>query len=84
MGLPVDRREANGRSDIVLMDLFESVDAGSAITRVVLGFGSGASDLKSAVEGSLMTERGLWRLGSGEVNSGSGTMPGGCTTKQRP
>ena len=40
------------------MDFCESVDSDSAITRVVLGFGSGASDLKTAVEGSLMTERG--------------------------
>ena len=58
------------------MDSFESVDSGSAIKRVVLGFGSGASDLKTAVEGSLMTERGLRRLGSGEVDSGGGKTPG--------
>jgi hypothetical protein len=75
MGLPVvpaTSQLAPRRGDIVRMDSCESVDAGSAITRVVLGFGSGASDLKTAVEGSLLTERGLRRLGSGAVDSGGG------------
>jgi uncharacterized protein DUF4410 len=57
------------------MDSCASVDSGSAITRVVLGFGSGASELKTAVEGSLMPERGLRRLGSGAVDSGGGKTP---------
>jgi len=62
--------------DIVIMGYFESVDAGSAAKRIALGFGSGAADLKTMVEGYLMTETGLRRLGSGEVESGTGKMPG--------
>jgi hypothetical protein len=62
--------------DIVLMGCFESVDSGSAAKRIVLGFGSGAAHLQTAVEGYLMTNKGLHRLGSGTVDSGGGKMPG--------
>jgi hypothetical protein len=62
--------------DIGLMGYFESVDTGSAAQRLVLGFGSGSADLKTAVEGDLMTERGLRRLGSGEIDSRGGKTPG--------
>jgi hypothetical protein len=58
------------------MGYFESIDTGSAVKRVALGFGSGAADLKTAVEGYLMTERGLRRLGAGEVHAGGGKTPG--------
>jgi hypothetical protein len=51
------------------MGYFEAVDTGSAANRVVLGFGSGAADLRTAVEGDLMTEQGLRRLGSGTLES---------------
>jgi hypothetical protein len=66
--------------DIVLIGYFESVDTGSAAERVVLGFGSGAADLKTAVEGYLMTERGLRRLGAGEVHAGGGQTPGAAAS----
>ena len=42
----------------------------------MLGFDSGAADLKTAVEGYLMTEQGLRRLGSGELDSGGNKTPG--------
>jgi hypothetical protein len=61
----------------VLMGYFESVDTGSAVERIALGFGSGAAHLQTAVEGYLMTERGLRRLGAGEVYAGGGKAPGG-------
>jgi len=41
-----------------------------------VGFGSGGSELKTAVEGYQMTDRGLRKLGSGTVESGSGKTPG--------
>ncbi|MGR9071442.1 MAG: DUF4410 domain-containing protein [Gammaproteobacteria bacterium] len=79
MGLPA-MRAADGATaqvgDIVIMGYFESIDEGSAVKRVALGFGSGAADLKTLVEGYLMTDRGLRRLGSGEVDSGGGKTPG--------
>jgi Domain of unknown function (DUF4410) len=62
--------------DIVLTGYFASVDPGSLTKRLVLGFGSGAAELKTVVEGYLMTATGLRRLGSGEVQSGGGKAPG--------
>lgn len=79
MGLPAVRAAGQPGArvgDVVLMGYFESVDAGSAGQRIVLGFGSGAADLKTAVEGYLMTDRGLRRLGSGVVDSNTGQAPG--------
>src|SRR5262245_47424503 len=51
--------------DIVIMGYFISVDTGSTTKRLLLGFGSGAANLQTEVEGYLMTDRGLRRLGSG-------------------
>ena len=79
MGLPAVQaagQPAPRIGDIVIMGYFESVDSGSAAKRIVLGFGSGAADLKTAVEGYLMTDRGLRRLGSGDVDAGGGKTPG--------
>jgi len=47
----------------------EAIDTGRVAKRVVLGFSSGAADLRTAVEGSPMTEQGLRRLGSGTLES---------------
>jgi Domain of unknown function (DUF4410) len=79
MGLPAV--QAAGQpgpriGDIVIMGYFESVDSGSATKRIVLGFGSGATDLKTAVEAYLMTAQGLRRLGSGDVDAAGGKAPG--------
>jgi hypothetical protein len=79
MGLPAVRAQGQPAprvGDIVLMGYFEAVDAGSATKRIILGFGSGAADLKTVVEGYLMTDKGLRRLGSGTVDSGTGKAPG--------
>lgn len=62
--------------DVVLMGYFESVDPGSEAKRLVLGFGSGAAELRTAVEAYQMTDKGLRRLGSGEVDSAGGKSPG--------
>jgi hypothetical protein len=79
MGLPAV--QAAGQppprvGDLVIRGYFLSVDEGSARERMLLGFGSGAAQLKTAVEGYLMTDQGLRRLGSGEVDSGGGKAPG--------
>jgi hypothetical protein len=63
--------------DLVIRGYFLTVDQGSAAKRMIVGFGSGAADLKTFVEGYLMTDQGLRRLGSGEIESGSkGGTPG--------
>jgi len=79
MGLPAvpaAGQPAPRADDIVLRGYLVSVDEGSARRRVLVGFGSGAAELRTAVEGYQMTAQGLRPLGRGEVRSGGGEMPG--------
>ena len=62
--------------DIVLRGYFVSIDEGSATKRVLVGFGSGAAEIRAAVEGYQMTAQGLRLLGSGKVESGGAKLPG--------
>jgi len=78
-GLPAVRaagQPAPRVDDIVIRGYFVSLDKGSAAKRVLVGFGSGDAELMTAVEGYQMTSQGLRLLGSGEVESGGGKMPG--------
>jgi hypothetical protein len=43
---------------------------------VLVGFGSGAAEMRAAVEGYQATAAGLRLLGSGEVSSEGGGLPG--------
>ena len=79
MGLSAERATdvMNPRiGDLVIMGYFESVDTGSAKERILVGFGKGAAHLRTVVEGFLMTDRGLRRLGSGEIDAGGSKSPG--------
>jgi hypothetical protein len=78
MGLPARRDSGRGPDvgDIVIKGRFESVDEGEAGKRILVGFGSGKAELRTAVQGYLMTENGLRKLGQGEVDSGGGKSPG--------
>jgi hypothetical protein len=79
MGLPAVAaagQPAPRLDDIVLRGYFVSVDEGSATQRVLVGFGAGGAELKTAVEGYQMTAQGLRPLGRGEVRSGGGKLPG--------
>jgi hypothetical protein len=63
--------------DIVIRGYFVSVDQGSTVKRVLIGFGSGAAELKTVGEVLQKTPTGMSRLGSGEVQSGAmGGAPG--------
>ncbi len=62
--------------DVAIVGYFVSIDEGSVAKRVALGFGSGAASLHTVVEGYLMTDKGLRRLGSGEVGSTGPKGPG--------
>jgi hypothetical protein len=63
-------------NDIVLRGYLISIKEGSAAKRVAIGFGSGASQLETAVEGFRMTPQGLVKLGSGTVSAGGNKTPG--------
>lgn len=77
MGLPALQGEPAPRvGDRVIKGSFVTMDEGSATERVVVGFGKGAAELHTVVEGYLMTEQGLRRVGSGEVESGGTKSPG--------
>jgi hypothetical protein len=79
MGLPAERasrRTVPEVNDILIRGYLLSIQKGSVAKRFVIGFGSGASDLQTAVEGYQMTARGLRKLGSGTLESGGGKTPG--------
>jgi len=81
MGLPVGQ-VAIGLTppiqinDIVIRGYLISYNEGSAAKRLIIGFGSGSSDLKVAVEGFQMTDQGLRKLGSGALDAGGSKTPG--------
>lgn len=62
--------------DLVIKGSLLSVHEGSAVARIAVGFGAGASSLSTAVEGFQMTTAGLRKLGSGTVDAGGGKSPG--------
>jgi hypothetical protein len=78
MGLPALRASgaAPRINDLVIRGYILSVDEGSAVKRIAIGFGSGTSHLGVAVEGYQMTAQGLRKLGSGTVEAGGGKGPG--------
>jgi hypothetical protein len=79
MGMPAAQatsQTAPQINDLVIRGYLLSVDTGSAEKRVAIGFSSGVSELKVAVEGFQMTDQGLRKLGSGTVDSGGNKTPG--------
>lgn len=63
-------------NDLMIIGYFGSIEEGSTVKRLTLGFGSGATDLTTAVEGYQMTKEGPRLLGSGKLDSGGGKTPG--------
>ena len=63
-------------NDLVLRGYLVSFNEGSEAKRILIGFGSGASDLKVAVEGFQVTAQGLRKLGSGTTDAEGGKTPG--------
>src|SRR3954447_8115643 len=79
MGLPAVQAAGQPPAqpgDLVIKGFFYGVDQGSAAKRVLIGFGSGAAELRTAVEAYQMTPEGLRPLGGGTADSGSGKTPG--------
>jgi hypothetical protein len=79
MGQPGRHASASSQprvNDLVIRGYILSVDAGSSVERVVVGFGEGASEVRVAAEGFQVTPQGLRLLGSGSVEAGGSRSPG--------
>jgi len=63
-------------NDIVIRGYLVSIEQGSAAKRMTIGFGSGSSELATAVEGYQMTAQGLRKLGSATVQAKGSKGPG--------
>ena len=75
LGMPAQQASAQMKPrliDLVIRGCLLSIKEGDAGKRVIVGFGSGASELCTMVEGFQMTPQGLRKLGSGtDVAKGS-------------
>lgn len=60
----------------VIRGAFVSVDEGSQWQRLLIGFGAGANELVTVVEGYKMRAEGLVPLGSAKIKAEGGAMPG--------
>ena len=79
MGAPAYRASEAGTprpGDILISGQFVSIDPGSRIKRMTIGFGAGAGELRTVVEAHQVTGEGLRRLGSREFRAAGGRMPG--------
>ena len=79
MGLPAERGGPGTTpqvNDIILRGYLVSIDTGSAAKRMTIGFGSGGSELTTAVEGFQMTPQGLRKVGSGTLEAKGSKTPG--------
>ena len=62
--------------NIVLAGQFVTIDEGDQDLRFTIGFGKGASQLTTHIEGYLVTDQGLRLLGGRQVNDRGGKKPG--------
>jgi hypothetical protein len=62
--------------DGVIRGYIVSAESGSMGKRFVIGFGSGASELDTVVEGYVMTKHGLHKIGSGTLGAEGNKAPG--------
>jgi hypothetical protein len=79
MGLPAvpaAGQPAAQVNDITIVGYFVSIDSGNIAKRFAIGFGSGAPELETVVEVYVMSDQGLRRLGSAELNSAGSKGPG--------
>ena len=79
MGLPAERpspRAPPQTNDILIWGYFISLDEGSTVQRIAIGFGSGSAQLTTAVEVYQMTATGLRRLGWAKVDASGNKAPG--------
>ncbi|MGO9001648.1 MAG: DUF4410 domain-containing protein [Limisphaerales bacterium] len=79
LGMPATQATTDTKpqlNDLVIRGYLISVKEGDAKKRFGIGFGEGASELKTAVEGFQMTTNGLRKMGSATVDAAGGKKPG--------
>ena len=79
MGLPASHGIPGGPlqvNDIVIRGYLASIEQGSTVKRMTIGFGSGGSELTTVVEGFQMTPQGLRKLGSATTGAQGSKGPG--------
>jgi len=80
VGLNAQRAAGSGfvprNGDLLIKGEFVEIDEGSKMKRMLIGFGAGASELKTHVEAYTVTEQGPVRLGEASVKTEGGKMPG--------
>jgi hypothetical protein len=79
LGMPAAQATTDTKpqlNDLVIRGYLISIKEGDAKKRFGIGFGEGASELKTAVEGFQMTSNGLRKLGSGNVDADGSKKPG--------
>jgi hypothetical protein len=62
--------------DGVIRGYLVSVQGGSTVKRLVIGFGAGSSEMDTVVEGYTVTPQGWRKLGSGTLTSSGSKTPG--------
>jgi len=62
--------------DGVIRGYLVSTQSGSAVSRFVIGFGAGTSEMDTVVEGFAVTPQGWRKLGSGTLSSAGNKTPG--------
>lgn len=63
-------------NDLLIIGYFETIEEGSTLKRLGLGFGSGAAELQTTVEGYQTTPEGPRLLGTAKLDSAGGKTPG--------
>ena len=63
-------------NNLILIGYFGSIEEGSTAKRLTLGFGAGAAELTTSVEGYQMTKTGPRLLGSATLDSEGNSTPG--------
>ena len=80
MGLPAQRASGSGiaprEGDLLIKGEFVKIDPGSRMKRMLIGFGAGASELQTHIEAYQVTAEGPRRLGSAQIETQGGKMPG--------
>ena len=79
LGMPAERENSLRPArvgDLIIKGEFFSIEEGSRMKRMLIGFGAGANELKTHLMAYQVTATGLRRLGDAEFKAEGGNMPG--------